>query len=270
MELGCSTLPYGHFGLTRALQKIALTGYKAIELCTIGQKAKHIEISKSGTYYESLKSQVADSGLAIESIGASGNLRLGKDHMCQVLDAAAAVNAPVITCGSGGISDDESSFKELVGIVNESASEGAKRGVKISLKPHVNHAVYSTDSSHRFMQEVDPEWVGINYDPTHLYRAPALENPEDTVDAILNEILTLRVRDVEGRQEAISPIQTQVAGSGDLDLPAIAAKVKSAPRVSYAVLELHAPGTENREIPVEEIDDIIQRSFDYLNPLFRD
>ena len=81
---------------------------------------------------------------------------------------------------------------------------------------------------------------------------------------LLDYILTGRIRDVKGRQLAIGPVDGQIAGSGDLNLPALAEQFKKVPNLRYIVLEI--VGT--KEMPAEEIDPVIQKSFDYLNPLF--
>ena len=263
MELGCSTILYGGQDLALALQKIQAAGYSAVELCAISGMAPHLNIGGGDAYYQGVKNMVADHGLAIESIGGSGSLR-DRDLFLGVLDAAAAVGAPAVTTGAGGESDTEDSFKTVVETINGLTEEAAGRGVKISIKPHVKNAVYNTETARRFMQEVDRSWVGINYDPTHIWRTPQEEVPEETVGEILDSILTARIRDVTGRQLAIGPVEGQIAGNGDLNLPALAEQLKKAPDLRYVVLEI--VGT--KEMAVEEIDPVVQKSFAYLSPLF--
>ncbi len=263
MELGCSTILYGGHDLGLALQKIRAAGYRAVELCAIPGMAPHLSIGEGDAYYREIKAMVEGHGLEIESIGASGNLG---DRNCflQVLDAASALGAPAVTTGPGGKSDDEASFKSVVETINSLAEEAVGRNVKLSIKPHVNNAVYNTDTAYRFMQEVDRNRVGLNYDPTHIWRTPQQEAPEETVGKILDYILTARIRDVKGRQLAIGPVEGQIAGNGDLNLPALAEQFKKVPNMQYTVLEI--VGT--KDMAVEEIDPVIQKSFDYLNPLF--
>jgi sugar phosphate isomerase/epimerase len=160
--------------------------------------------------------------------------------------------------------DDDASFKEVVRAVNEAIPDCRSRKVKLSVKPHVNNAVYDTETAYRLMREVDREWVGINYDPTHVWRSGKMEIPEQTVGRILDDILSLRIRDVKGRQTAIGPVEGQIAPNGDLNLPALAAEFKKSRKVEYAVLEI--VGT--KDYAVAQVDDVIRRSFDYFKPLF--
>ena len=263
MELGCSTILYGGHTLEVALERIKATGYKAIELCGIPGMAPHLNPGQDSGYYESIKSLVGSHGLVLESIGASGNLG-DQDRFLQIMDAAAAVGAPLITTGGGGESDNEESFKTVIEHINSLAKEAASRGVKLSIKPHVSNAVYNTETAYRFMQEIDREWVGLNYDTTHIWRTPQQEVPEETIHRIRDYILSLRIRDVKGRQTAIGPVENQVAGNGDMDLEAQATAFKQIPGLEYGVLEI--VGT--KEMTVEEVDSVVGRSYDYFKTLY--
>ena len=113
------------------------------------------------------------------------------------------------------------------------------------------------------MQEVDRAWVGINYDPTHVWRNGKMEVPEQTVGKISDDIISLRIRDVKGRQTSIGPVEGQIAPNGDLNLPALAQEFKKIRGVQYAVLEI--VGTKG--YTVAQADGVIRRSFDYFQPL---
>lgn len=262
MQLGCSTILYGGQDLALALDRISDIGYKAVEVCAIKNMAPHLELGQDAAYYEGVKSAVADRGLEIDSVGGSGNLG-DRDRFLQLLDATAAIGAPFVTTGPGGTSDDEASYKAVVENINGLAEEAASRGVKLSIKPHVKNAVYNTETAYRFMQEVDREWVGLNYDATHIWRTPQEEIPEETMDKLLEYMISVRIRDVKTRELNICPVPQQVAGEGDLNLPAIVAKLKTAPNVKYAVLEI--VGT--KEMPVDEIDDVVRRSHEGFSAL---
>jgi sugar phosphate isomerase/epimerase len=263
MKLGCSTILYGGQDLSLALDHIAKAGYGAVELCAIPGMAPHLKLGETPAYYGDVKKAVSDRGLSIESVGASGNIG-DPTRFLQVLDAAAAVGAPCITSGPGGKSDDEASYREVVQKFRVLAGEARARGVRISVKPHVTNAVYDTKTALRFMGDVDRDWIGINYDPTHIWRTPHKEVPEQTLDPLLPHMMSIRIRDVKGRQLKICPVAQQVAGEGDLNLRALAAKLRTAPRVTFAVLEI--VGT--KEMPVAEIDSVIRRSFEGFQPLF--
>src|SRR5439155_24972208 len=141
-------------------------GYKAIELCAIQGMANHLPDDLDVSGYEEIGKRIAARGLAIESIGVSTNLLDGQAayRLVRILKAAAVLGAPCVTTGSGGKSGDEESFKKVVATIGELSKTARQIGTKISIKPHVSSAVYSTKTALRFMREMDREWVGLNVD----------------------------------------------------------------------------------------------------------
>ena len=266
--LGCSTILYGGFSLEQALDGIAKAGYKAIELCARPGMAPHLEIGKPAAYYEQIKAQVASYGLTIESIAGTGGIGLDSPEFDAVIEAAQQVDAPAIAEGAGGKSDDEKSFKQVVELVNAIASRTSQAGIKLSLKPHVNNAVYSTETALRFMQEVDREWVGINFDASHIWRTETAEDPVESLRQLKDYIATLRIRDNrESREGPIGPVETQIPGRGAIDLPALAAVMNTIDRVPYVTLEI--VGTHGgTDTPFAEVQRVVEESIAYLKPMF--
>ena len=266
--LGCSTILYGGFSLEQALEGIAKAGYKAIELCARPGMAPHLEIGKSASYYRGIKAQVASHGLAIESIAGTGGLGMDSPEFDAVIEAAEQVGAPVIAEGTGGRSDDEENFKQVAELVNVIAARSSQAAIKLSLKPHVNNAVYSTETALRFMQEIDSEWVGLNFDASHIWRTAAAEDPVESLRCLKDHTVTLRIRDNrESREVPIGPVETQIPGKGDMDLPALAAVMKTIDHVPYVTLEI--VGTHGgTDTPLAEVQQIVEESIAYLKPLF--
>ena len=85
--LGCSTILYGGFSLTQALEGIARAGYRAIELCARPGMAPHLEIGKPASYYERIKAQIASYGLAIESIAGTSGIGMDTPEFDAVIEA---------------------------------------------------------------------------------------------------------------------------------------------------------------------------------------
>ena len=267
-NLGCSTILYGGFRLEQALAGIAKAGYKAIELCARPGMAPHLEIGKTASYYKEIKAQVASYGLAIESIAGTGGIGMDSSEFDAVIEAAEQIGAPAIAEGTGGKSDHEESFKQVVELVNATAVRTSQVGIKLSLKPHVNNAVYSTETALRFMQEVDCEWVGINFDASHIWRTAAAEDPVESLQQLKDYITTLRIRDNrESRETPIGPVETQIPGKGSIDLPALAAIMNTIDHVPYVTLEI--VGTHGRtDTPLADIQRVVEQSMANLKPLF--
>lgn len=262
MELGCSTLLFGGFSLDEALDGIKQVGYRAIELCSIPGMAEHLNPDGDDAYYREVADKVAERGLEIESIGGSTNLLddASRARFVKLMQSGQKIGAPAITTGSGGRSDDEESFKRVVRIINELTHVARDTGVRISIKPHVRAAVYNTETALRFMDEVDNEWVGINYDASHIWRTPQREDPVESLKSLAPYIVTARIRDTLSHELQIGPPETQVPGKGAMPLPDIINALKQVPQLRYMTLEI--VGT--RQFPYTEVMRIITESKAYL------
>ncbi|HZO88582.1 MAG TPA: sugar phosphate isomerase/epimerase [Chthonomonadaceae bacterium] len=268
MQLGCSTLLYGGHPLEAALSGIQAAGYKAIELAAIPGMADHlpVEIYDSDTLLAQRKQQIADYGLAIESIGASTDLLApeARARFIRLMQAGQKLGAPAITTGAGGAPNDEVSFQTVVAVLSGLAPIAVETGVKISIKPHVGQAVYNTETALRLMQQVDTSVIGLNVDPSHLWRTPDQETPEESIPRLLPYLLTARIRDTQSREPAIGSPEDQMPGNGAMNLPAIIAAFKQKPDLNYLVLEI--VGTQSG-YSVAQIDELVADCYRKLAPM---
>lgn len=256
VELGCSTILFGGHPLDVALDGIARAGYRAIELCSIPGMADHLPVEREPQFYDDIAAQVRRHGLVVESVGATTNVLDPERHkrFVQVLHLARAVGAPLVTTSSGGVSDDEASFQEVVRTFRELARRAQDLGVRISVKPHVRAAVYSTPTALRFVKEVDSPWIGLNYDATHLYRNG--EQPDESLKQLRDAVFSVRIRDMKNKEGGPGPVEEQIPGGGALNLPAICAVINTLP-VRYAVLEIVGA----KEFPRERVQQVIEASY---------
>jgi sugar phosphate isomerase/epimerase len=259
VRLGCSTILFGGFGLEQALASIKAAGYDAIELAAIPSMADHLPGDARDADYRAIAQRVAAAGLAIESIGGSTNLLdpASRTRFIALLRAASLLGAPAVTTGSGGISDDEASFARVVATINDLARVGADLDVRLSIKPHVNQAVYSTPTALRFMGEVDRRWVGLNFDASHLYRAD--EDPVVALAALAPHLATCRIRDIAGKQPGPGPVENQIPGKGALDLPPLCTAIA---RLSLPYVTLEIVGA--RDLPLADVERVARESQHYL------
>ena len=260
IKLGCSTLLFGGHLLDDALSGIKKAGYAAVELCCIPGMAEHFSTILTPEALKNVKKKVSDHGLALESIGASGACG-NIDSLKRVLNAAAVLGAPAITTATGGTSDDEKSFTEIVTTWREYAKAAAETKVKLSVKPHVRSAVYHAPTSLRFLRELDSPWVGINFDPTHIYRTPSNEDPIASYTALAPHIFTTRFRDCAGRELNIGPVDKQICGNGVLDIPGYFKVLSQAPNIEYVTLEIVGASV----LELSKVQDVIERCAKYVH-----
>jgi sugar phosphate isomerase/epimerase len=259
MRLGCGTILFGGYDLDRALDGIKAAGYEAIELAALPSMADHLPADESPDYYRALGRRIAGAGLAVESVGASTDL-LDADRRARfvrLMRAAALIGAPAITTGSGGVSDDDASLTTVVATISDLARVAADLNVRLSIKPHVNQAVYSTPTALRFMAAADQHWVGLNFDASHLYRAD--EDPVAALGALAPHLVTCRIRDIAGKQPGPGPVDKQIPGQGVLDLPPLCAAIAQLP-LPHVTLEIVGA----RDLPLDEVQRVARASRVYL------
>lgn len=265
VQPGCSTILFGGHPLETALKGIKQARFDAIELCAIPGMADHLSADEGAEYYRDIRRTVADLGLAIESIGASTNV-LDSDRRARfvrLIKAAAVLGAPTITTGSGGVSDDEQSYHAVVATIADLARVAAGEGVRLSIKPHIRAAVYSTPTALRFMADVDRAWVGLNYDASHLWRAN--ETPEDSLKQLGPHLATARIRDAVSREPGgPGPVDQQIPGNGAMNLPAIARELGALPGLQFTVLEI--VGTKG--MPADAVQAVVDTSCQRMRELF--
>lgn len=240
MKLGCSTILYGKLPLATALGGISKAGFSAIELCALPGMAPHVDTSLSADEREAVKQQVADYGLAIESLGASGRMNLAEPQgFKDTLQLAADLGAPAVTCGAGGKFGDEESYATFVKVVTEEFIPVAKDlGLTISFKPHVGNSVCNRETCQRFVNDVDTTWVGINIDPSHLWRTDPNLDPGETVKLLGNWVKTGRIRDTREHDQPVGPPEKQVPGGGWMRLSELIAAYKEATSLEYLTVEI--------------------------------
>ena len=267
--LGCSTILFGGHSLDAALDGIARAGYRAVELCSIPGMAEHVPLGHGPAHYRDSGALVQAAGLTIDALGASvdvvaASVELGererRQRLMALIDVARALGAPLLTTSSGGRSDDETSFAEAVAAFRALAGAATDAGVRVAVKPHVGAAVYSTPTALRFVEAIDSPALGLNWDPTHLYRAG--ERPEDSLAILGPYVLTVRLRDMRTRQGPPRTVEEQLPGNGALDLAAICARVRKLP-IPSAVVEIVGA----REYGLDAVQAVAERAFAGFAPL---
>ena len=119
------------------------------------------------------------------------------------------------------------------------------------------------------MRDLNQEWIGINYDPSHIWRSGSrAEDPIETLKQVKQYVFTLRIRDNrESRERPIGSVENQIPGKGAMDLPALAAVMKTIDRAPCATLEI--VGTHGGTgYALEDVQEVAQQAFAYLKPLF--
>lgn len=215
MRLGCNTVLFAGVSLEAALDHIAFAGYERVELAAIKGMCEHVSPDAGSEAATRARQAVEDRGLVATAMEAATTDR---SRLESVFELAGELDVPIVNVGSGGTSGDEESTKRAIENIGDLAALAGRAGLRLAVKPHVGQAIYNGATALRLMNEIDEPALGLNFDPSHLFRAD--ENPEDIVPVWGNRIITSHFRDCASREQRVGPPETQVPGRGIVDIPA--------------------------------------------------
>jgi sugar phosphate isomerase/epimerase len=215
MQLGCNTVVFGGTSLASALEHIAWAGYDFVELAAIKGMCEHVRTDGGTEHVAEVKKLLGEYGLTATAMEAATTDR---ERLEQVFRLANDLGVMIVNIGSGGTTGDEESTKQSIEHIGVLARMAGEYGVRLAVKPHVGQAIYNGATALRLTDEVRESALGLNFDPSHLYRAD--EEPPDVARAWAGRIITSHFRDCASREQRVGPPETQIPGRGEVDLRA--------------------------------------------------
>lgn len=214
MKLGCNTVLFAGTDLKTALTHIAWAGYRYVELAAIRNMVEHVHPDMDRPQVENIQRAMADRELTVTAmeVGVPDRPRLER-----LLPLAKALGVPIVNIGSGGTTGNEESVKQAIAAISDLAELAHQYGVRFAVKPHVGQAIHDSKTGLRLMDEVQHPALGLNFDPSHLFRAN--ENPEEVARVWGQHILTSHFRDCDSREQRVGGPETQIPGRGRVDIP---------------------------------------------------
>jgi len=235
MKLGCNTVLFNQLDLYGALQHIAWAGYDGAELAFLGRMAQHVELNTDQSYIDEVKSIARKHGLelfAIEAavgagVGVAAELEEDKiKMMVKVFEVANKLGIPVVAIGSGGKSGDKETTDRVFKYIKKLSEEAESWEITLAVKPHVGASVYNTETALQLLDEVDSNSIGINFDPSHLYRSG--DDPVEAALKIGDRIVHSHFRDCPHRERHPGLPEQQIPGRGEIDIPRTLKALKDA------------------------------------------
>mgnify|MGYP001138951357 CR=1 FL=1 len=229
MKLGCNTVLFNQLDLYGALQHISWAGYDGAELAFLGNMAQHIELDTDQSYIDDVKSTARKHRLELFAIEAAVGAEREEDKikiMVKIFEVANELGIPVAAIGSGGKARDSETTKQTFRYIQKLGEQAESWEITLAVKPHVGASVYNTETALRLLDEIDSPAVGINFDPSHLYRAG-----DDLSEAALKigkRIVHSHFRDCPHREQHPGLPEQQIPGRGKIDIPATLRSLKDA------------------------------------------
>lgn len=213
MKLGANSVLFGGHDMETAFKYIALAGYDGIEISAIDGMSRHLVLDNWREIAPEVRRLAQAYNLELLAMEQPSH---DKTKMEQAMQAAVEAGIPIINCGPGGKSNDEASFQQSLNELGELAEMAERYGITLCVKAHVGQAVFDTPTTLRAMQALSSPALGIDMDPSHIYRAG--ENPVEAITAVISRVKHVHIRDCKGRQQGPGAPEMQANGRGDIDL----------------------------------------------------
>ena len=213
MKLGANSVLFGGFDLRTAFEHIAMAGYDGIELSAIDGMSEHLVLKSWRTTAPKIKQLSREFGLELLAMEQPSQ---DPAIMEQAFQAAVEIGIPIINCGPGGKSNDETSLQQSIDSIGQLALMAGRYGVILCVKAHVGASIFNTPTTLRLMEAVTSPAFGIDMDPSHIHRAG--ENPVEAIQAVIARLKHVHIRDCKGRQPGPGKPEDQANGRGDIDL----------------------------------------------------
>ncbi len=213
MKIGANSVLFGGYDLETAFMVLAQAGYDGIELSAIDGMSQHLVLSswrELATEIKGLSKVYELELLAMEQPSQE------PEKMEQAFQATVEIGVPVVNCGPGGKTGDESSLQQSIDSLGRLSIMAERYGVTLCVKAHVGASIFNTPTTLRVMQAITSPAFGIDMDPSHIHRAG--ENPVEAIAAVLPRVKHVHIRDCKGRQSNPGKPEFQANGRGDIDL----------------------------------------------------
>jgi len=213
MKLGANSVLFGGHNMETAFRCIQAAGYDGIEISAIGGMSEHLVIDRWQTCAPDIKRLSKEYGLELLAMEQPNQ---DPAVMEAAMQAAVEIGIPIINCGPGGKSGDETSLQERIDSLGRLSVRAEHYGVTLCVKAHVGAAIFNTPTTLRALTAITSPSFGLDMDPSHIHRAG--ENPVEALKQVVTRIRHVHIRDCKGRQHGPGKPEDQANGRGDIDL----------------------------------------------------
>ncbi len=213
MKLGVNSVLFGGFDMETAFRYTAACGYDGIELSAIDGMSEHLVLDRWREIAPKAKELSRQYNLPILAMEQPSQ---EPAKMESAFQAAAEIGIPIINCGPGGKSNDESTFQPIIDSIGKLVKRAEHYGVTLCVKAHVGCYVHNTPTTLKLLDAIHSPSFGLDMDPSHIWRAG--ENPVEAIGAVTKRIRHVHIRDCKGRQPNPGTPAMQANGRGDIDL----------------------------------------------------
>jgi sugar phosphate isomerase/epimerase len=213
MKLGMNSVLFGGHDMETAFKYTAACGYDGIEISAIDGMSEHLVLDRWQEIAPRVKELSKQYNLPVMAMEQPSQ---NAEKMEKAFRAAAEIGIPIVNCGPGGKSNDESTYQAVVDSLGKLADRAKHYGVTLCFKAHVGQYVYNTPTTLKVLAALNHPSLGLDMDPSHIWRAN--EDPVEAIGAVVKRIRHVHIRDCKGRQQSPGTPEMQANGRGDINL----------------------------------------------------
>jgi sugar phosphate isomerase/epimerase len=213
MKLGVNTVLFGGYDMETAFKYIAMSGYDGVEVSALDKMSKYPILDRWWEVAPEIKRLAQEYGLKLLAMEQDQRI---PEIMERAMQLAAEVGIPILNCGPGGKTDEPDTLQQAIDELGQYVEMAEKYGLTLCIKAHVGRAIYNTPTTVKLMKAIDSPHLGIDMDPSHIYRAN--EDPVEAIASIISRVKHVHIRDCKGRQQGPGKPEMQANGRGDIDL----------------------------------------------------
>lgn len=207
MKIGCSTVLFRKYELSKALDTIRRIGFEYVETQAVGPWCPHVDIEKDDPirFADLAKSYGFKSvtGLWMPN-GAFISDEKSIESGIRSIEWAAAAGIPVINTGDGFKPfemSDEDALKILSERLNLVLEKAEKYGVCLAIEPHGTFSLTS-DGLMKILSLSNSPRLGINYDTANIYNAD--QNEVDILAKIADRVVHFHAKDLDEEKNCVA------------------------------------------------------------------
>lgn len=273
MKLGYSAWAMPRLPVAEQIDIVRRTGYAGIELVS-GPQSSLDALTIDGAGRKEIRRRLDESGLALPSIAAHGNLQerdpekraAAKARVEAGIDLAADLagsdGPPCVVTMAYGKPDEYEALRERIAEgCAELADYGAARGVTVALEPHVGQAIDLPEKVVWLMDRVDSPHYRLNFDNSHFEVMG--RGVDDYVPLLTPYAVHTHLKDQRGispRHEFLPP------GEGDFDYERYLQAMAGAGYAGFVTVEISVMVQRRPDYDPEMV---ARQSFDVLTAAAR-
>jgi len=264
MKLCVNTNTYHGFSLEEALNGIAKTGFKYVELTAVAGWTEHVLSGMSAGEIDKVKTMVSEKGLSI--LGLSGHCNIMDDdglkafleniRLARKLGCAYIITSTGEAHGGKDVEDDE----VLINNLKKIGKACEEAGIVCAVETH--GGVYNTgERMNQLVQRVGSEYVGVNYDTANVIFYGKVK-PEKEIANSFPGLKYVHLKDKDGKQDEWN---FPAVGKGYVDFITI---VKVLEANAYdGPLSIEIEFTPEGPGPLENVNKAVADSYNYLKKI---